>query len=227
MPPAGLRPAQDATPVAVPRRKPWHARMRTKCHWLPFLVWCISGSRSPVLFLVELGAAIMVASTMVPWRISSPFSASCALMVSKIAAVRFFSSSRRRNLSNVVASGAASRPKSMPTKRRMAWAYVEGVLDAFVRQPKAVLRNVHAFPCAPPRWMAGRGCPWVSRGSITATSCAQGVAASISARKRSRRVSFFLAAYSSSEKLVWVGMGGCLRAGRVGVIVPSLRGGVD
>ena len=26
-----------------------------KCHWLPFLVWCISGSRSPLLFLVELG----------------------------------------------------------------------------------------------------------------------------------------------------------------------------
>jgi hypothetical protein len=37
-----------------------------KCHWLPFFVWCISGSRSPVLFLVELGAAMSVASTTVP-----------------------------------------------------------------------------------------------------------------------------------------------------------------
>jgi hypothetical protein len=53
-----------------------------KCHWLPFFVWCISGSRSPVLFLVELSAAIRVASTMVPWRIKSPRSARWALMAS-------------------------------------------------------------------------------------------------------------------------------------------------
>ena len=38
-----------------------------KYHWLPFLVWCISGSRSffLFLFLVELGAAIKVASMIV------------------------------------------------------------------------------------------------------------------------------------------------------------------
>src|SRR4051794_25880417 len=29
-----------------------------KCHSLPFLVWCISGSRALLLFLVEGGAAI-------------------------------------------------------------------------------------------------------------------------------------------------------------------------
>ena len=44
-----------------------------KCHWLPFFVWCISGSRSPLSFLVELGAAMMVASTMEPRFKSSPF----------------------------------------------------------------------------------------------------------------------------------------------------------
>ena len=32
-----------------------------KCHWLPFLVWCISGSRALLLFLVEDGAAMIVA----------------------------------------------------------------------------------------------------------------------------------------------------------------------
>src|SRR5947207_4119191 len=32
-----------------------------KCHWLPFLVWCISGSRALLLFFVEGGAAMMVA----------------------------------------------------------------------------------------------------------------------------------------------------------------------
>jgi hypothetical protein len=39
-----------------------------KNHWLPFFVWCISGSRTPVEFLAELGAWMMVASTMVLMR---------------------------------------------------------------------------------------------------------------------------------------------------------------
>ena len=39
-----------------------------KCHGLPFLVWCIAALRVPLLFLVELGAAISVASTTVPVR---------------------------------------------------------------------------------------------------------------------------------------------------------------
>jgi hypothetical protein len=43
-----------------------------KYYWLPFFVWCISGSRSPVLFFVELGAAISVASTTVPVFSSRP-----------------------------------------------------------------------------------------------------------------------------------------------------------
>ena len=34
--------------------------------WLPFLLECISGSRLPPLFLVELGAAIKVVSTTLP-----------------------------------------------------------------------------------------------------------------------------------------------------------------
>ncbi len=33
-----------------------------KCHWYPFLVWCISGSRA--LFLVDVAAERIVASTM-------------------------------------------------------------------------------------------------------------------------------------------------------------------
>lgn len=37
-----------------------------KCHSLPFLSWCISGARSLPLFFVEEGAAIIVASTIVP-----------------------------------------------------------------------------------------------------------------------------------------------------------------
>src|SRR5690554_4929803 len=48
-----------------------------KCHSLPFLVWCISGSRLLVLFLVELGAEIMVASAMLPSRSIRPFFSTC------------------------------------------------------------------------------------------------------------------------------------------------------
>ena len=43
-----------------------------KYHWFPFLVWCISGSLSPVLFLVELGAPIKVASMIVPCFMAMP-----------------------------------------------------------------------------------------------------------------------------------------------------------
>lgn len=40
-----------------------------KCHCLPFLARCISGSRSPLWFLLELGVAISVASITVPVRV--------------------------------------------------------------------------------------------------------------------------------------------------------------
>ena len=49
-----------------------------------------------------------------------------------IAAPTSTKTSRRRNLSNVVASGAASRARSIPTKRRMAWlSYRASTQDAF------------------------------------------------------------------------------------------------
>jgi len=45
-------------------------RLHAEVPLVPFLVWCISGSRWPSAFLVELGAAMIVASTMLP-RLSS------------------------------------------------------------------------------------------------------------------------------------------------------------
>src|SRR6476646_9347844 len=48
-----------------------------KYHWLPFLVWCISGSRAFSAFLVEDGALMIVASTIVPVATFSPFAARC------------------------------------------------------------------------------------------------------------------------------------------------------
>ncbi len=47
-------------------------RFECGVHGALTLVWCISGSRLPSLILVELGALISVASTMVPWRNDRP-----------------------------------------------------------------------------------------------------------------------------------------------------------
>ena len=43
-----------------------------KCHRFPFLVWCISGSRALLSFLVDDGAEMMVASTMPPFFSTPP-----------------------------------------------------------------------------------------------------------------------------------------------------------
>jgi hypothetical protein len=49
----------------------------------------------------------------------------------------------------------------------------------------------------------------------------------MSARNRSRRVRFFLAAYSRSEKLAWVFIGSSGSGLRVSDIVPGLGPGND
>src|SRR5438309_4795751 len=50
-----------------------------KYHWLPFLVWCISGSRCCSRFLVDVGACRMVASTIVPVVMRTPRACKCRL----------------------------------------------------------------------------------------------------------------------------------------------------
>ena len=74
-----IRRRQVATLAAVPSR--WRARPRgsvsmcsfiPKCRRFPFLVRYISGSRALLLFLVDDGAEMMVASTMMPFFSSPP-----------------------------------------------------------------------------------------------------------------------------------------------------------
>ena len=88
-----------------------------KYHWLPFFVWCISPSRSPSLFFVELGASMMLASTIVPRLSRWPRAARCALISSNNAPPRSCLSSRWRKFRIVVSSGSASNNRS-PAKRR-------------------------------------------------------------------------------------------------------------
>jgi hypothetical protein len=60
-----------------------------KYHWLPSLGWYMSGSHAFCSFLVELGALMMLASTIVPLESRTPLACRC------------------------------SRPKSMPTNQRI------------------------------------------------------------------------------------------------------------
>ena len=63
-------------------------------HSLPFFVWCISESRAFSAFLVELGALMMVASTMVPPFIMCPVCTMTRLIASKNSLFRPFASKR-------------------------------------------------------------------------------------------------------------------------------------
>ena len=65
-----------------------------KYHWLPFLVWCISGSRSPWAYFVELGAAIFVASTTAPFFSVSPLACKMSLTTRSMSLARSFFSRR-------------------------------------------------------------------------------------------------------------------------------------
>ena len=64
---------------------------------------------------------MIVASTMVPWRINRPRSSSIAPTSSNSARVRSCSSSQWRKFSTVVASGTVATDRSMPAKPRNAW----------------------------------------------------------------------------------------------------------
>jgi len=60
-----IRPRESSTPICI---------FIPKCHLLSFLVWCISGSRSLRLFFVDVGADIILASTILPSCNFRPYS---------------------------------------------------------------------------------------------------------------------------------------------------------
>src|ERR1044071_3068878 len=113
-----------------------------KCHWLPFLAWCISGSRALFLFFVEGGAAMIVASTIVPWRINRPRSSSIAPISSNSTRVKSCSSSQWRKFSTVVASGYRHHRQVDPGKPAQGLAIVQRVLQSLVGQPIPLLQKV-------------------------------------------------------------------------------------
>ena len=85
-----------------------------------FLDFFVYEGRPSMFFAVELGALMMVASTMVPPFIMCPVFTITRLIASKNSLFNPFASRRWRNLHKVVSSGTASAMKSMPVNFRMA-----------------------------------------------------------------------------------------------------------
>ena len=81
------------------------------------LVWCISGSRSPLRFFVDDGASMMLASTIVPVFNRCPRDARCTLISSNNPIPKPCVSSRWRKFRIVVSSGKALRRRPAPPRR--------------------------------------------------------------------------------------------------------------
>jgi hypothetical protein len=89
-----------------------------KCQTLPCFVYRISGSRVPLWFFFELGAEMMVASTIGPCFERRAFSFSSDPILSRIDQVSPCFSNRCRKSRMEVSSGTLSSPNSIPTKGR-------------------------------------------------------------------------------------------------------------
>src|SRR6202045_221400 len=112
-----------------------------KCQLRPLRVCFISGSRLALAFLVELGAAMMVASTMVPERSSSRRSSNRSATASKMAWVSPCCSSRWRKRRIVLSSGTTSSPSSTRAKHRLA--VVDRIFGLWVRQIEPLLQEIN------------------------------------------------------------------------------------
>ena len=85
------------------------------------MVWRIAGSRVPVAFFVDDGAAMIVASTIEPPRMIQPAASKISFCDANSFSPSLCSSSRCRKCSSVVASGTCSTAKSSPINRRIAY----------------------------------------------------------------------------------------------------------
>src|ERR1700676_5039264 len=104
---------------------------------------------------------MMVASTMVPWRINRPRSSSILPTSSNNTRVSSWLSSQWRKCSTVVASGTGSRFSSMPAKLRSAW--LSYILQRFVGQPVPLLQKVNPQHALQPDRLPPALTLWVER----------------------------------------------------------------
>ena len=119
-------------------RGPCRGAFIPKCHWLPFLVWGISGSRCFARFLLADGAATSVSS-----RGSRP-RGPVGVDGGKEAlaqAVRFEQAAELQERGGV---GHALGHQVDPGEAAQRLAVVEGVFDRLVRQPMPLLEEIDA-----------------------------------------------------------------------------------
>ena len=128
------RPQLASTPM-------WH--FMPNRHSLPFFVWYISGARAFSAFFVELGALMIVASTMVPPFIMCPACTMTRLMASKNNLFRPFASNRRRNLHSVASSGTDFRHEAEARKAAHGIAVIDRILSGWIRQVEPDQKHVH------------------------------------------------------------------------------------
>src|SRR5206468_11044582 len=145
--------------------------------------------RVPVAFFVDDGAAMIVASTIVPVLTVRPWARRCSATASNKTRARPCSSSRWRNLQTVVSSGTGSRPRSLPTNVRMIGESYSAASTAGSERLnqcwRKYIRSIRSTPTG------GRPFPGFGyTGSIRAHSSRHGTTRSISARNCSRRVTF-------------------------------------
>lgn len=112
-----------------------------KYHWLPLHVWRLCGSRCLSRVFVDEGALMIVASLIVPRATLTPWDSRCRWTAWKSVLPRWCFSRRWRNLKMVVSSGTGSRPRSMPTKRRMAWESYKASPAPRIREVEPLLEQ--------------------------------------------------------------------------------------
>jgi len=148
-------------PTSEPASTPMWQRI-PKNHWLPLATECISGSRSPFLFLVELGALMIVASKIVPSLSITSFYLRLWFTLTKICSAIWCSSPKGLKLRIVVSSGIRPSIMSIPAKRRKQGVSIsissingsESVNHCFRRWMHSITSNGKGGrpPCHPAPW---------------------------------------------------------------------------
>src|SRR3954452_1514874 len=113
-----------------------------KCHWLPFFVWCISGSRLCCLFLVEDGAAMIVASDnrSLPHQQTALFQQRADLVEQPLC--QFVPFQPMPEMQHRGRVGDRVAVQYDPGKAAQRLAIVEGILDRFISQPVPLLHKI-------------------------------------------------------------------------------------
>ena len=161
-----------------------------KYHWLPFLVWCISGSRSPEAFLVELGAAISVASTTVPALEHQALVAQQLVDAGAASARPSRVAPAGGETAGWCSRRAAAQDPSRCGRTRGTSARRAALLPSPGRSGRTTAAGNECAASSRSQTAGARSCPWGSAARSIAASADHGTTRSISSRNSRLRVFF-------------------------------------